>query len=243
MLAACGEGAQVEEPIVVEEDTGADLDVEQIGEIDDRDQLAERPCGQELLEDWPLVEEVSSGAVEVTRDGEVFTATIDAQAGGTQGAASHPFVYLNLATGEKVALDDVGAAVSDAWHLAFKRVVIRSNGGYSGPGGVVVAKESATSFEEVTQAPGQPDAYRSDQTYDASCNPQLDPIGTPMTAFNFLNLNNPSGSQSWYSYGGGVSPVSGDVYVVRVPEASQAFKVEILGWSDGEYEIRWAELN
>ncbi|RDV39750.1 hypothetical protein DV096_04065 [Bradymonadaceae bacterium TMQ3] len=242
LMVGCGEGSEAEEPLVIQEDVG-DGDVEQIGEVDDRDALAELPCGEEMLADWPLLEEVSSGAVEVSEQGGVFSATIDASAGGTQGGASNPFVYLNLATGEKAQLNDVEAALSEEWHLGFKRVVIRSNSGDSGPGGVLVTKMSNTSFEDVNSVPGNPEAYRTDDTYDASCTPELDPIGTPMTAFNYLNLNNPSGSQSWYSYGGGVSPVAGDVYVLRVPSTGEAYKMEITGWTGGEFELRWAEIN
>lgn len=247
LMVGCGESSEQDEPQVIEEDAGdndtGDEDVEQIGEVDDRDALADLPCGEEMLEDWPLQEEVSSGAVEVSEEGGVYSATIDASAGGTQGASSNPFVYLNLATGQKAALNDVEAALSEEWHLGFKRFIIRSNSGDSGPGGVLVTKVSNTTFDDVDSVPGNPEAYRTDDTYDASCTPELDPIGTPMTAFNYLNLDNPSGSQSWYSYGGGISPVAGDVYVVRAPEAGVAFKLEITGWVDGEFELRWAELN
>src|SRR5690554_3410427 len=108
LMVGCGESSEQDEPIVVQEDAGdddaGDEDVEQIGGLDDRDALAELPCGEEMLLDWPLNEEVSQASFEVSEEGGVFTATIDASAGGTQASSGNPFVYLNLESGEQAQI-------------------------------------------------------------------------------------------------------------------------------------------
>src|SRR5262249_13085021 len=50
------------------------------------------------------------------------------------GGDTHAWVYLSLKTGAKVALGDLDALHSLAWDLAFKRYIVRTNGGDSGPG-------------------------------------------------------------------------------------------------------------
>ncbi len=64
---------------------------------------------------------------------------VDATAGGVGAAASDPknrYTYLNLDSGQVVALSDVEATTSSDWHVAFKRSNVKLNGGVSGPGSV-----------------------------------------------------------------------------------------------------------
>lgn len=64
---------------------------------------------------------------------------IDATAGGLgvpSGDPRNKYTYFNLGTGKVVDLTDAAAAVSSAWHIAFKRSSIILNGGASGSGPV-----------------------------------------------------------------------------------------------------------
>lgn len=68
------------------------------------------------------------------------TQTVDARAGGAGAPASDPrnkYTYLNLATGSVVELSDTDAATSSEWDIAFKRSLVKLNGGISGPKGAV----------------------------------------------------------------------------------------------------------
>ena len=46
------------------------------------------------------------------------------------------YTYINLDTGEVLALDEAAAATSTDWHLGFNRTNVKLNGGASGPGRV-----------------------------------------------------------------------------------------------------------
>lgn len=68
------------------------------------------------------------------------TQTVDATAGGLGTPAGDPrnkYTYVNLATGSIVDLSDADAATSSDWDIAFKRSLLKLNGGLSGPKGVV----------------------------------------------------------------------------------------------------------
>jgi hypothetical protein len=68
------------------------------------------------------------------------TQSIDATAGGVGAPAGDPnnkYTYVNLGTGSVVALSDADAATSSDWDIAFKRSLVKLNGGLSGPKGVV----------------------------------------------------------------------------------------------------------
>lgn len=203
-----------------------------------------------VTREWPLHSKVSAGAVMVTSANGVFTATIDAAAGGSMQARNNAFVYLDLDNGgAKVAVTDIDAFADTSWELAFRRTALRSNSGDSGPGAVLLAKELETTFDAVTAAPPLDDAsaWKTDTTLDEQCMVQLDPIGVPMAAVNFLNLFNPSGSRSWYQYAGGggaggVEPTPGDIYFVKSATSNTVYKLEIQSWVSGVYTIRWAPL-
>ena len=223
-------------------DAGTDDDVVTIGDVSDPDAGGgEARCpASVVIEAWPLNDAVTDGSVSIdVGEGGVVTATIDASAGGSQESRDNPFVYIDLDAGALVEITDVDSLSDTTWDIAFKRVVIRTNGGDSGPGGVSMAKSSGVPFDEVD---GDTDfsAFETDVSFDQDCVPYVDPIGNVLAAINYLNVDNPTGSASWYSYEGGVSPVADDVYVVRTSEAF--YKLEILAWSSGEYTLQWAEL-
>jgi len=222
-------------------DGGGGEDVLVIGDVGDPNMYMQR-CDGKMADEWPFHDVASDANVTVTDQGDYFEATIDAAAGGISNAMNNPFVYVDLDANDKVDIDDFGSWENSDWDLAFKRTIIRTNSGDSGPGGVSVAKVSNTTFADVDSAPVNDSAYQTDVSLDDNCQVVTDPIGQPVTAFNLLNPNNPTGSMSWYSYGNGsVSPDPGDVYVVRTSEGA-TFKLAITDWQNGTYTIDWAEL-
>ncbi|RYZ05253.1 MAG: hypothetical protein EOO73_20770 [Myxococcales bacterium] len=94
-----------------------------------------RACSGALKQSLGLVDEASSADVTVLSEAAPErTLYVDASAGGIDGQDEHAWVYVSLATGEAVTLTDLAALESRAWDLAFKRFVVRTNSGDSGPG-------------------------------------------------------------------------------------------------------------
>lgn len=147
------------------------------------------------------VDSVSDGTVTVldTTSG-VMTVYVDASAGGPAGAATHPWLFLSLATGSKVSVTDVTSTSSTDWDLALKRPVIYTNDGDGGPGqggAVLVAKD----FDAVTAADATGVTFGTEELFDADCNPNVDPTGAAMTTFS-----------TWYDYDPsthGLTPAAG----------------------------------
>lgn len=225
---------------------GDEEDVTTIGDVGD-DNQADGSCASAAVDEWPLHDEVSGGAIDATEDGEITEFTIDASAGGFGNDSDNPFVYLHLGVAEKAELTDIEALESSEWDLAFRRTALRTNSADSGPGSVSVAKFANSSFDDVTQAPADSDRYATDESFGEDCEPRLDSIGGLYTAFNHLNVGNPSGSESWYDYGsgggGGVSPTEGDIYVLEIDARDELYKMEILSWDSGEYSLRIAPID
>ena len=67
--------------------------------------------------------------------GAVTTANVDARAGGLVGAPDNPYIYIDLKTGMKVAVNDLDARMATTWDISLKRASVRMNGGDSGTGG------------------------------------------------------------------------------------------------------------
>jgi hypothetical protein len=115
-------------------------------------------CSASLQQQLSLLDEVSTAQVSILEEnaGE-RTLYVDASVGGVDGIAKHPWVYLSLKTGQAVAVDDFEALGSTAWDLGFKRTMIRSNSGDSGPG-VGGAIRVGLAWDKVTRATlgGQP---------------------------------------------------------------------------------------
>ncbi len=85
------------------------------------------------------------------------TVQIDATAGGFGADPNDPankYTYFNLDSGQVVDISDADAAVSGAWHMAFKRANIKLNGGVSGPGAARGAVADAQ--EDFYDAAGEP---------------------------------------------------------------------------------------
>jgi hypothetical protein len=192
-----------------------------------------------LPNDWRPIAAVSGGAVENAAAGSVVTTTVDASAGGFGASGNNPYVYLDLSSGQavKVDIDDVASYGSTDWDLAFKRFVIRSNGGDSGPGGVQVARVVASSLEEVTQPPPA-SIFASDNFATPTCQYIGDQIGAPTTAFT-----------DWYDIDDTILSPLALVYVVRLRDGSQ-IKLQIETYygdaadpqKSAVFRFRWAPL-
>ncbi len=95
----------------------------------------ENPCSSALRQQLSLVDSVATATVSVLEsNGAELVLYVDATAGGIDGQDKNPWVYVSLATGDVVGLTDLEALTSFDWDLGFKRFVIRTNGGDSGPG-------------------------------------------------------------------------------------------------------------
>lgn len=89
----------------------------------------------------PVPNDEGSGSGDNPENG-VRSLIIDATAGGFGASpddAANKWTYFNFDTGQVVELSDGQADESTEWHMAFKRVGIRVNGGVSGPGEVRAA--------------------------------------------------------------------------------------------------------
>lgn len=132
--------------------------------------LACAPCLLERTdrscEDWPLATETGGGETADTAPPAPKIVSADAGSGVTEtwvdATAYLDFVYLSLATGEEVLVAD--PLTSSDWDLGFQRYLVPSNGGVSGPGGLMAVALTDQSFEALTTAPAE--GFVSDQADD-----------------------------------------------------------------------------
>jgi heme-binding HmuY-like protein len=197
---------------------------------------ADAPCepSSALPLQWRPIDIVSTGTVT----GSAAAAVVDATAGGLDGAADNPYIYLDLAAGARVDITDVDALESSAWQIAFKRSSIRINGGDSGPAGVTAAAVDAATLEEVTEAPAS--GFATDDWADDQCNFIGLDSGEPATAFGF-----------WYDYDDQTHVVTpkAQVWIVRQADGTD-YKLRIETYYGDEanpmrggiYRMAWAPL-
>lgn len=180
------------------------------------------------------VDAVSEGTVTATADGDGWTLEIDASAGGTVGAAENPYVYVDIVSGQAVAITDLQALESYDWVLGFKRSVIRTNSGDSGPSTYMVARVEGSNFD-AAEAPGPDGVWNRDDFIDPDdCSVITEGRDTPLTAFSI-----------WYDYDPethAVTPTEDVVYFIYEPTSHAAYKLAITGWESGVYTIRVAPL-
>lgn len=192
-----------------------------------------------LPDGWRAVDALASGSVASTPDGDVTESLIDASAGGFMMSDDEAYIYLAFDDGALTAVNitDVEAFDDPTWDIAFKRYVIRANGGDSGTRGVAVAEVPAAALEDVAAAPADAE-FGVDRWTDASCFLVGDGIGGPRTQFS-----------EWYDIEGQILTPNPLVYVVRRPGGDD-FTVEIVDYyadaADPEksavYLVRWAPL-
>lgn len=141
-------------------------------------------------------------------NGDVKTMLVDASAGGFGAADDDPanrWSYLNLATGELLALTDQQAESSKDWHMAFKRVGIRINGGSSGPGEVTAAviDDQAEFYSEQGEPVSSVFEQASAQSELAALEQSVDTSQLPFESDRYvasINGNGQDTSASWWLY-------------------------------------------
>lgn len=195
-----------------------------------------KPC--ELPFDQRAIAQVSTGMITVTQDpGDpmLWSADIDATAGGSMDYDKNPFIYLDLIKRTKVDITDVQAQTSKDWDLAFKRWQIKLNSGDSGPGGVTVARVAGKTLAEVTAAPAGP--YKADAYFDDKCNLSMDPIGGLGTELS-----------DWYDYDTitmRLTPMK-EVWVLPRRDGQGHIKVQLTsyykGMVSGDFSMSWSYL-
>lgn len=181
------------------------------------------------------VESVSTGDVTNEEDSPgVFLTEIDATAGGADGQTTNPFIYLDLLADDgaaKVEIDDVASFDSDAWDIALKRYVVRTNGGDSGPGLGIV---DTIASPELTFGEDAGDGFADDWS-SGSCELVNDDVGGPLTRFS-----------DWYQVMNGRFLPRAVTHVVRLRDGSHA-EIDIdTYYADGSnpnrggvYRLRW----
>ena len=116
-----------------------------------------------------LVDQVSTSTVSIlSEDAGERVIYVDATAGGISGGDKNPWVYISLATGAAVGLTDIEAITSSDWDLGFKRFVVRTNGGDSGPG-AGGAFRVALPWDKVTAATLGQQTLPSESWFNAEC--------------------------------------------------------------------------
>jgi hypothetical protein len=180
-------------------------------------------------------DQVNDGDVTASEEDGVWTATIDASSGGPPQAPMRSYVYLNLATAQKVAISDRDAAQNTDWNIAFKRSEIRINGADSGPGAMIMARVEGTTWETARPPASDSPDWRSDSFVTDSCELITYGRGSLQTAF-----------ADWYDYNPmqmSVTVPDGVIFFLYNSTARAAVKLQITGWENGVYSLRWAPLS
>jgi hypothetical protein len=165
------------------------------------------------------IDRVSTAAVSEATGGLLY---VDGSGGGANQASRNPRVYVNLGGKNRVAVTDKSATSSTDWDIAFKRTVIFTNGGDSGPGagGAAVVNKD---FDAVTAADADGAAIVKESFFDEECNEKKDQFDL------YLNTT----FSDWYDYDTssmGVSPKPGRTYIV-VGGNGTRYKVAITTWT------------
>ena len=188
-------------------------------------------CSAALRQSLGLVDEVATGAVERLlvpsgSDADLLL-RVDASAGGD----ADPWVYVSLSSAAAVAVTDLEALSSTAWDLAFKRYVIRTNGGDSGAGqgGALRVSLPWDSVDASTQGDR---VLPSESLLNDDCELVTGDFGDPVTTFS-----------SWYEYDLAthtLSPVDA-TYLVSAADGTP-YKLQLLEYVGGRYELQASAL-
>lgn len=234
-VAACGGDDDDDDDDTSEVDSGTGAEVDAGAETD-----ASGVCvpTDVLPSNFRPIGAVAEGLLTTEQNGDVTNAIVDGTAGGFNDYPENPFIYIDLEAGAKVDISDVEALTSEDWDIAFKRAVVRLNGGDSGPGGVGVAIVEGTLEDEI-KAPAEEGLAQDDWVSDA-CELIAERDGTPASAFG-----------EWYNYNEKTRILTPKpiVHVIRTRSGSFV-KLAIDSYYDesGEetisavYTVRWAPL-
>ncbi len=154
------------------------------------------------------------GAIVTSLSAGTFSSMVNATGGGISPTSSYVYARFTRTGITQLAITDVAALASLDWDIAFRRSIIRLNGGDSGPSCVAaVAIPSGTNLSTVTSVSTGAN-WVSDSVFSpapaCSFTPDGSGLGTlPLTAVS-----------SWYSYTGCVA-MTGQVFVVRARDGGQ----------------------
>jgi hypothetical protein len=189
---------------------------------------------------------VTKGTVTTTQTSGVYTAQIDATAGGSvSGANNYPYIYISLKDGKRVDIDDFKAKNDTSWDIAFRRTVILINGGDSGAGKAAVSAVTATDLSQVTTIPAA-NTFVTDDYLDDKCVLVMDISGQyPATAIG--------GTKGWYKTesDAGMMPSFEPrdlVYVLKLANGTDHVKLKIVTYYDQStktsawFTIKWSTI-
>lgn len=158
---------------------------------------------------------------------------VDATAGGLMIPQSYVYARFTPDGLEKVDISDEEAFDDTSWHLAFRRYVIRLNGGVAGPSCVRGARvPEGTTFEALTELPSgitpREEAYLSD-----SCELINDGSGLPNAPATVL--------ASFWDYPGCVR-MTGNLFVIELPDG-RGVKLEVLSYYEPDRQQECQDTN
>ncbi len=182
------------------------------------------PCEDNMILEMALQDRAALGMIENdSSDAEqgAWLSVVDARAGGFNANPPDSYTYARFGEDglERVAISDEDSLESMDWDIAFRRFVIRLNGGDSGPSCVAAWTAPAGSKFEGLSAEDA-GAFQMDDFYGGSCQFIDDGSGletTPNTAL-----------ASYYHYDGCVK-MTERVYILRLADA-RLLKLQILAY-------------
>jgi hypothetical protein len=151
-----------------------------------RCEYREVPCTDEAIVKLTLKTAPNMGMVTSRALGNgVFESIVDATSGGIAPNTSYVYVRFDNQGLQKVAVGDEAAFTSMDWDVAFRRYVIRVNGGASGPSCVQAAVSDRT-FDEMTAVPPALEYVSDAFLAPPACMVADDgsPLGGPLTAIS-----------------------------------------------------------
>lgn len=206
------------------EDAGTDAGTEDAGTpICGRTAVA---CSDQAILQLDLKKAPAPGLItNVAADGG-FRSIVDAVGGGSPPTDSYVYAKFTSTGLQKVAIGDETALDTFDWDIAFRRFVIRLNGGDSGPACTAAAPlPPGTLFDTITTTPAIV-SYPVDDFLTASptCGFVADNSGLPSSPATAL--------AEYYAYTNCVS-MTGRVYIVQT-RLGRHLKLEITGYYQTE---------
>jgi HmuY protein len=187
-------------------------------------------CSDQAIAQLDLKLTPAPGLISNTPLDGGFLSVIDATAGGSPPTAGYVYGTFTAAGLTRVALQDQAALDALDWDIAFRRFVIRLNGGDSGPACTgAVALPQGTAFDAVTQPPAAA-PFAVDDFLSGAPNCTFQDDGSGLTTSPATALAN-SGA-SFYAYTSCVQ-MTGRVFVVRT-RFGRHLKLEVTGYYSTE---------
>lgn len=235
MLVACGDdspGGDVgtaDPDAGVEADSGTtelpDLGVLDLGEAQARcTEPTDPTCVDEQITQLTLYTNVATGVItnESTAVGD-FRHLVDARGGGLSPTQSFLYARFTAAGLEKVAISDDAAFDSMDWDIGFRRYVVRTNSGVSGPACTGVARVPGNpSYDDVTTVPTNLDFRTEAYMSEGTCEIVPDGSGLPGSAATALG--------SFWAYQACVQ-MTGNVFVLALTDG-RFIKLQVLSYYD-----------